>query len=55
MFFSRSAIFNEEHRAREPENLLELELAFSQIEPYRSLGRYIHLLLQQHPEHNQSL
>lgn len=48
-------IFNEEHRAREPENLLELELAFSQIEPYRSLGRYIHLLLQQHPEHNQSL
>lgn len=40
-------IFNEEHRAREPENLLQLELAFSQREPYRSLGRYIHLLLQQ--------
>lgn len=38
-------IFNEEHRAREPENLLELELQFSQCEPYRSLGRYIHLLL----------
>lgn len=39
-------IFNEEHRAREPENLLQLELEFSQCEPYRSLGRYIHLLLQ---------
>ena len=39
-------IFNEEHRAREPENLLRLELEFSQCEPYRSLGRYIHLLLQ---------
>lgn len=41
-------IFNEEHRAREPENLLRLELEFSQCEPYRSLGRYIHLLLQRH-------
>ncbi|HTF95778.1 MAG TPA: methyltransferase domain-containing protein [Cellvibrio sp.] len=39
-------IFNEEHREREPENLVQLELEFSQQEPYRSLGRYIHLLLQ---------
>lgn len=39
-------IFNEDHRAREPQSLLQLELAFSQQEPYRSLGRYIHLLLQ---------
>lgn len=39
-------IFNEEHRAREPESLLHLELEFSQREPYRSLGRYIHVLLQ---------
>lgn len=39
-------VFNEEHRAREPESLLQLELEFSQREPYRSLGRYIHLLLQ---------
>lgn len=39
-------IFNEEHREREPENLVQLELKFSQQEPYRSLGRYIHLLLQ---------
>lgn len=39
-------IFNEEHRAREPENLVQLELEFSQHEPYRSLGRYVHLLLQ---------
>ncbi len=42
-------IFNEEQRARDPENLLDLELALSQTEPYRSLGRYIHLLLQHHP------
>ncbi|WP_323814512.1 methyltransferase domain-containing protein [Cellvibrio sp. NN19] len=38
-------IFNEEHREREPQTLLQLELEFSQQEPYRSLGRYIHLLL----------
>jgi len=37
-------VFNEEHRAREPQTLLQLELEFSQQEPYRSLGRYIHLL-----------
>lgn len=39
-------IFNEEHRLREPEQLLQLELAFSRQEPYRSLGRYMHLLAQ---------
>jgi S-adenosylmethionine-dependent methyltransferase len=38
-------IFNEEHREREPETLVALELEFSTQEPYRSLGRYIHLLL----------
>ena len=38
-------VFNEEHRAREPHTLLQLELEFSQQEPYRSLGRYVHLLL----------
>ncbi|AQT59303.1 methyltransferase domain-containing protein [Cellvibrio sp. PSBB023] len=37
-------IFNEEHRAREPEQLLQMELHFSRQEPYRSLGRYIHVL-----------
>jgi S-adenosylmethionine-dependent methyltransferase len=37
-------VFNEEHRAREPQKLLQMELEFSQQEPYRSLGRYIHLL-----------
>lgn len=43
-------IFNEEHRAREPENLLQLELEFSQREPYRSLGRYIHVLVQKNSD-----
>lgn len=38
-------IFNAEHREREPETLLQLELELSQQEPYRSLGRYVHLLL----------
>ena len=38
-------IFNEEHREREPHTLLQMELEFSQQEPYRSLGRYVHLLL----------
>lgn len=39
-------IFNDEQRAREPNTLIQLELEFSQQEPYRSLGRYQHLLLQ---------
>lgn len=41
-------IFNQQDREREPEALLELELELSQQEPYRSLGRYIHLLMQKH-------
>lgn len=32
-------------RERDPDQLLELELALSQREPYRSLGRYQHRLL----------
>lgn len=39
-------IFNDEHRERDPDTLVQLELQFSQREPYRSLGRYIHLLMQ---------
>src|SRR5690606_21227711 len=38
-------IFDELRRERDPQNLIALELKFSRIEPYRSLGRYIHLLL----------
>ncbi|MCE3252584.1 MAG: SAM-dependent methyltransferase [Cellvibrio sp.] len=37
-------IFNEEHRARDSQILLQMELEFSRQEPYRSLGRYVHLL-----------
>lgn len=38
-------IFNEEHRARAPGQLVDMELQFSTTEPYRSLGRYQHLLV----------
>lgn len=38
-------IFDETQRARAPDELLAMELQFSQREPYRSLGRYQHLLL----------
>lgn len=38
-------IFDEDKRERDPAGLLEMELHFSQQEPYRSLGRYQHLLL----------
>lgn len=38
-------IFNETHREREPEELIKVELQMSQQEPFRSLGRYIHLLM----------
>ncbi|MFL0810083.1 MAG: methyltransferase domain-containing protein [Agarilytica sp.] len=31
-------------RNRHPEALIEMELQYSKIEPYRSLGRYIHIL-----------
>ena len=37
-------IFDREDRRRDPQGLLEMELQFSRCEPYRSLGRYIHLL-----------
>lgn len=33
-------------RARHPESVVEMELKFSQEEPYRSLGRYIHIVAQ---------
>jgi S-adenosylmethionine-dependent methyltransferase len=39
-------IFNETHREREPAELIKLELHLSQEEPFRSLGRYVHLLMQ---------
>lgn len=39
-------IFNEEHRERDPQSVIELELAFSRQQPYQLLGRYIHLLCQ---------
>jgi S-adenosylmethionine-dependent methyltransferase len=38
-------IFNETHREREPAELIKLELQLSQQEPFRSLGRYVHLLM----------
>ncbi|WP_317929281.1 methyltransferase [Halioxenophilus sp. WMMB6] len=38
-------IFNEADRTRAPEELLAMELQFSQRSPYRELGRYQHLLL----------
>lgn len=38
-------IFDATVRDQNPKSLLALELQFSQLEPYRSLGRYIHLLL----------
>ena len=37
-------IFDQENRKREPENLVALELQYSQREPFLSLGRYIHIL-----------
>lgn len=38
-------IFNEAHREAKPDELLALELELSRQEPFRSLGRYIHLLM----------
>jgi S-adenosylmethionine-dependent methyltransferase len=38
-------IFDRPVRECEPQQLIAMELQFSQLEPYRSLGRYIHLLL----------
>ena len=37
-------IFNRQDREREPEHIIELELQYSQQEPFLSLGRYIHIL-----------
>ena len=37
-------IFSEVNREREPDNLIALELQFSTLEPFLSLGRYIHVL-----------
>ena len=37
-------ILDGELRERAPEDLITLELRFSRQEPYRSLGRYIHIL-----------
>lgn len=39
-------IFNQEQRERDPQSVIELELAFSQRQPYQLLGRYIHVLNQ---------
>jgi S-adenosylmethionine-dependent methyltransferase len=39
-------IFNEEHRERDPQSVIALELAFSRKQPYQLLGRYIHVLSQ---------
>lgn len=38
-------ILDKAAREQDPQTLLELELKFSRQEPYRSLGRYLHLLL----------
>ena len=37
-------ILDGQQRERSPEELIALELAFSRQEPYRSLGRYIHVM-----------
>ncbi|TQV78251.1 methyltransferase domain-containing protein [Exilibacterium tricleocarpae] len=39
-------ILDKTDRQRDPQGLLEMELQFSRREPYRSLGRYIHVLCQ---------
>jgi S-adenosylmethionine-dependent methyltransferase len=39
-------IFNEEHRERDPQSVIELELKLSRKQPYQMLGRYIHVLSQ---------
>lgn len=37
-------VFNEADRSRDPEAIVEMELRYSRLMPYRHLGRYIHLL-----------
>ncbi len=39
-------IFDKRDRERDPATLIDMELQFSRLEPYRSLGRYIHVLCQ---------
>lgn len=41
-------ILEKQEREKDPEGLVAMELALSTEEPYRSLGRYIHLLCQRH-------
>ena len=41
-------IFDGANREREPENVIALELEYSQREPFLSLGRYIHILAIKH-------
>jgi len=41
-------IFDHDNREREPENVIALELQYSQQEPFLSLGRYIHILAIKH-------
>ncbi len=38
-------ILNDAHKQKAPDELIQMELALSQQEPFRSLGRYIHLLM----------
>lgn len=45
-------IFDQLVRERDPQQLIAMELQFSQQEPYRSLGRYIHLLLKNSAANN---
>lgn len=38
-------VLSREDREREPEKLLQYELEYSRLSPYKELGRYIHVLL----------
>ena len=41
-------IFNEEHRERDPQSVIALELSLSREQPYQLFGRYIHVLSQKY-------
>lgn len=41
-------ILDKSKRERDRAGVIEMELAFSQRDPYRYLGRYLHVLLQKH-------
>lgn len=41
-------ILDKHQREQHPDKVVELELKLSQQEPYRSLGRYMHVLAQRH-------